>query len=474
MKFSWEPVSCRGRVVFVLLLLMSAMAVSAGPVEEKRQKVEELQALALQDDLAWELLWSLTTHVGPRMAGSPGDALAVAWAQEQMQHLEFDRVWLEPVEFPRWLRRAERAAMTAPRQQGLAVTALGGSPATNGVISAPVVHFADLAALEAADPQALAGKIAFISARMEASQSGEAYGEVVSGRSKGPYVAARKGAAALVIRSVGSDSNRLPHTGNISGTEEGQAVPSAAISSPDADLLAALIQKGETVVLELELDVGFDGMATSYNVVGEFDGRESGSGFVFVGGHLDSWDLGTGAHDDGAGVAITMAAARRVADLSPRPRRGTRVVLFANEEQGVFGGKAYAVTHAGELDSHVLGAESDLGGDRIYQFRTRVDESAEPAMDELAALLAPLGIPRETDELAGGGADIGQMRKLGMPVVDLNHDATRYFDYHHTANDTLDKVDPDDLRFNVAAYVTFIYFAAESEVIFGPVDGEAE
>lgn len=463
-----------GRVFLSVLLLLSVTAAMADPRDEKSQRVEELQAAALQDDLAWDLLSSLTTDVGPRMAGSPGDALAVAWAQEQMQRLGFDRVWLEPVEFPLWLRRSETAAMTAPRKQELAVTALGGSPATNGVISAPVVHFADLCGLEAADPALLAGKIAFISARMEASQSGDGYGRVVPGRSKGPFVAARKGAVALVIRSVGSDNNRLPHTGNISSSEEGQAVPSAAISSPDADLLLALIEKGETVELDIELDVGFDGMATSYNVIGEFDGNEAGAGFIIVGGHLDSWDLGSGAHDDGAGVAITMAAARRVADLSPRPRRGTRVVLFANEEQGVFGGKAYAAAHAGDLDEHVLGAESDLGGDRIYQFRTRVSEAAEPAMDELAALLAPLGIPRETDKLAGGGADIGQMRKLGMPVVDLDHDATRYFDYHHTANDTLDKVDPEDLRFNVAAYVTFIYFAAESSVVFGPVDGEAE
>jgi Zn-dependent M28 family amino/carboxypeptidase len=434
--------------------------------------VEDLQAAALQDDLAWQLLSSLTTDVGPRMAGSAGDAMAVAWAQARMQELGFDRVWLEPVEFPLWLRRSESATLTAPRNQELAITALGGSPSTNGVISAPVVHFADLAELEAAEPGALAGKIAFISARMEASRSGKEYGKVVPGRSKGPFVAAGKGAAALVIRSIGSDNNRLPHTGNISGTAEGQPVPCAALSAPDADLLEALLGKGEPVTMELELDVGFDGMATSYNVIGEFDGREAGTGFVLVGGHLDSWDLGTGAHDDGTGVAITMAAARRVADLSPRPRRGTRVVLFANEEQGVYGGKAYAAVHAGELDTHVIGAESDDGGGRIFQFRTRVSEAAEPAMALLGEWFALLGIPYLPDPPASGGADIGQMRKLGMPVVDLDHDATRYFDYHHTANDTLDKVDPSALKFNVAAYVTFIYFAAESSTIFGPVEGK--
>jgi Zn-dependent M28 family amino/carboxypeptidase len=435
-----------------------------------QQRANDLQAAALEDELAWELLSSLTTDVGPRMAGSPGDAMAVAWAQEHMQRLGFDRVWLEPVVFPRWVRRSESAAVITPRRQRLAVTALGGSPATGGVLRAEVVQFADLAELEAVEPGRLAGKIAFISARMEGSRSGDDYGEVVPGRSEGPFVAARKGAAALVIRSVGTDHNRLAHTGNISSTGEGQPVPAAAISGPDADLLLALLEKGETVTLELALDCGFEGTATSYNVIGEFDGREPDTGFVVIGGHLDSWDLGTGAHDDGTGVAITMSAARQVAGLSPRPRRGTRVVLFANEEQGVYGGKAYAAAHADELERHLLGAESDLGGGRIYQFRTRVSGAAEPAMDELAGLLTPLGIPRQRDEPAEGGADLGQMCKLGMPVVDLDHDASLYFDYHHTANDTLDKVNPDDLRFNVAAYVTFLYFAAESSAVFGPVE----
>jgi Zn-dependent M28 family amino/carboxypeptidase len=451
-----------------LWAVLTFLLTACHPADEMRRTVSELQSAALQDELAWELLSSLTTDVGPRMAGSPGDAMAVAWAQVQMERLGFDRVWLEPVEFPRWLRHSESASLLAPRRQNLAVAALGGSPATGGVLVAELVYFSDLAELEAAKPGQLDGKIAFISKRMERSRWGEGYDEAVSGRSKGPFVAARKGAAALVIRSVGTGNNRFAHTGNISSSEEGQAVPAAAISNPDADLLVAMLEKGEKVRMELKLDCGFDGTAVSYNVIGEFDGREPGEGFVVVGAHLDSWDLGTGAHDDGTGVAITMAAARRVADLSTRPRRGTRVVLFANEEQGIYGGKAYAAAHAGELDRHVIGAESDVGGGRIYQFRTLVNEEAESAMDQLESLLAPLNIPRYSGRPAEGGADLGNMRKLGMPVIDLDHDASLYFDYHHTANDTLDKVDPDALRFNVAAYVSFIYFAAETNAVFGP------
>jgi len=456
-------------LLMVLLLQATTAALAASPANPLDARVHGLQAAALQDDLAWELAESLTTDVGPRMAGTAGDAAAVAWAQARMKQLGFDRVWTEPVVFPLWRRGAERAAITMPRQQDFAVTALGGSPGTGGVVSAGVVAFADLAALEAADPESVAGRIAYIGARMERSQSGRGYGQVVPQRSRGPFVAASKGAVALLIRSVGTDDNRLPHTGNISGSEPGDPVPAAAISHPDADLLEAMLARGQPVTVELSLDCGIEGEATTYNVIGEFDGREPGSGWVVIGGHLDSWDLGTGAHDDATGVAITMAAAKRVAEASPRPRRGIRVVLFGNEEQGVYGGKAYAAAHANEVALHAIGAESDLGGDRIYQMRSRVLPGAEGSVAELARLLEPLGIPWVREVPAFGGADLGQMVKLGMPAIDLDHDATRYFDYHHTANDTLDKVDPEALRFNVAAWVTFLAWATESRAEFGPV-----
>ncbi len=433
--------------------------------------IEALQERALGDGLSWELLESLTTDVGPRMAGTAGDAAGVAWAQERMQDMGFDRVWLEKVTFPMWRRGAESARVISPRVQEMAVTALGRSPGTQGPVAGEVAHFADLAALEAAQEGSLDGKIAFISARMERTQSGAGYGPVVQGRSLGPFVAAQKGARALIIRSVGTDNSRFPHTGNMSGSTPGVAVPSAAISNADADLLVALLERPAPVTFELDLDVGMDdeNIGVSYNVIGEFDGRDDTGEYVLIGGHLDSWDLGTGAHDDGAGVAITMAAARLVADLPQRPRRGIRVVLFANEEQGIYGGKEYARVHADAVAQHVLGSESDLGAGRIYAFRSRVRAQAEPAMVELAAYLAPLGIPLQQDTLASGGADIGQISRLGVPVVDLRHDATNYFDLHHTANDVLSQVDPEDMAFNVAAWVTLVYFAAETDTVFGPI-----
>jgi hypothetical protein len=457
------------RILVTAFSCLIALVALAGQPPPREAVVAELQEVALGDDTAWELLESLTTEVGPRMGGTPGDALAVQWAKDKLKKLGFDRVWTEAVSFPYWERVSESARVVAPRAQALAITALGGSPGTEGLLRGKVVRFADLAGLEAADPLEVQGKIAFITKRMERHADGAGYGGTVSGRTRGPFVAAEKGALALIIRSVGTDNDRLPHTGTISSSQTGEPVPAAAVSNPDADIIEALLDRGRAVEVELDLDCGYRGTAVSHNVIGEFDGREPTGEFVVVGGHLDSWDLGTGAVDDGTGVAITTAAAKLVADLPQRPRRGIRVVLFANEEQGIYGGKAYARAHQHELAAHVLGAESDLGSGRIYRFRSRVAPGAESAMLELEQLLEPLDIPWAQDRPAGGGADLGQMRMLGMPVVDLNHDASRYFDLHHTANDTLDKVDPADLRFNVAAYVTMIYWAAEAETVFGPV-----
>jgi len=487
-------------LAFVLAFLLVGCQSISKKDTATDEVVGKLQSDALSSDLAWDILASLTSEVGPRMGGTEGDKLAVKWAINKMRDMGFDRVWTEPVKFPRWVRTSESAEVffTPPKKKpdhelsereimfakrirllkpvgrNLAVTALGGSPSTHGRLEAEVVHFETLEALETADVETVQNKIVFLSTRMRKTREGTGYGETVVNRRRGPFVAASKGALALLIRSVGTDSDRFPHTGNMSSSETGDRVPSAAISNPDADILLMMLASEEPVVVRLNLDVGFaegdDAEATSFNVIGEFDGREDSSNFILIGAHLDSWDLGTGAVDDGAGVALVMAAARMVADLPVRPRNSIRVVLYANEEQGIFGGKAYAKLHELELGSHVAGAESDLGADRIYRFKTRVRPEAEPAMEILAKYLGKLGIVRDDSKPAGGGADIGQMRKLGMPVIDLNQDASRYFDLHHTANDTLDKVNPDNLRQNLAAWVTLGYLTANSTLSFGPVE----
>ncbi len=455
------------RIFIALVLFCSQVYAQADSASD--QVVEQLQGDALSSDLAWEILASITSEVGPRMAGTEADKRAVQWAVDKMHGLGFERVWTEPVTFPRWFRNSESAEILSPAAQKLAVTAIGGSPSTGGPLEGELVQFDTLDALKAATLAEVQGKVVFLSTRMRKTREGKGYGETVINRSKGPFVAASKGASALLIRSIGTDSDRLPHTGMMSGSEPGERIPTAAVSIPDADNLMILLSGKVPVTISLNLDVGFDGEATSYNVVGEFDGSEDLKKHILLGAHLDSWDLGTGAVDDGAGVAIVLATAKLVAELSPRPRNGTRVVLYANEEQGVYGGKAYAELHEKELDSAIIGAESDLGADRIYRFKTRVLPKAEPSIALLEKHLKTLGIERESNELAGGGADVGQMRQLGLPVIDLNQDASRYFDLHHTANDTLDKVNPEYLQQNLAAWVTLAYLTANSVVDFGPV-----
>ncbi|MBJ6978596.1 M28 family peptidase [Luteimonas sp. MC1895] len=422
----------------------------------------QLRETALASSLAWDITESLTTEVGPRLAGSEADARAVAWAQAKFAELGFDRVWTEPVTFPKWVRRSERAEVLGASAQPLVITALGGSPA--GMVEAEVVRFADLAALEAAPAGSLAGRIAFVDYRMERARDGSGYGPGSRVRSRGPSAAIRAGASGFLMRSAGTDSHRNPHTG-ITRFDEGlEPVPSAALSVPDADQLARLLARGP-VRLRLALDCGWDGEYTSQNVIGEMTGASRPDEVVLIGGHLDSWDLGTGAVDDAAGIGITLSAAVHIAALSRRPARSIRVVAFANEEQGLHGGNAYAAAHGGEVARHQLVAESDFGAGRIYGFNTGAPAHARAAAARIAEALAPLGIA-PLDQ-GGPGPDVIAISRAGATWAWLGQDGSDYFDLHHTPDDTLDKIDPAALAQNAAAYAVFAYLAADAEGDFG-------
>jgi len=425
----------------------------------------ELREQALKDDTGWKVVESLTTEIGPRIAGSEADARAVAWAVAKFTSLGFDKVWTEPVTFPKWERRSEHAEVLGKHAQPLAITALGGSP--GGTVEAEVVRFADLAALQAAPEGSLKGKIAFVDYQMTAYRDGRDYGNGGAVRSKGPSEAIRKGAIGFVMRSAGTDSHRVPHTG-ITRFDDGLTpVPAAALSVPDANQLARLVALGSTT-LKLSLDCGWDGKATSYNVIGEITGRSLPKEVVVIGGHLDSWDLGTGAVDDGAGVGITMAAGHLIGQLKQAPKRTIRVIAFANEEQGLYGGKAYAEAHAKDVVLHQLAAESDFGAGRIYAFNTGSPNPANSreATRQIAEVLKPLGIEYAADK-GGPGPDVGPLAAKGGAWAWLAQDGSDYFHLHHTADDTLDKIDPAALAQNVAAYTVFAYLAAEAEGSFG-------
>ena len=449
-----------------ICLLLSIAAFAGGVLDDASlKKAAEMRDDALKGTRAYEIVESLTTEVGPRRAGTPGDTAGVKWAEAKLKELGFDKVWLEPVTFPKWNRGDALARITSPFPQPLEVTGLGYSEGTpDEGIEAEIVTFATLDDLRKADPEKVKGKIAFINHRM--TESGD-YGKVVPGRTQGAGVAASKGAVALLIRSVGTDSHRFPHTG-VMTYPEGDSfakIPAAAMSNPDANLIENMLKRGKPIVIRMHMTSRSGGMFTSHNVIGEITGSEKPEEVIVVGAHLDSWDLGTGALDDGAGVAIVTEAARIIGQLKQRPRRTIRVVLFANEESGIYGGNAYAETHKNDLDNHIIGAESDFGAGPVVSFMPRVSENALPTMKQIHSVLEPLGI-KMGPNMGWGGPDLGPIRELGMPVATLRQDGRDYFHFHHTADDTLDKIDPKKLDQNVAAYVVFAYLTAQATIPF--------
>jgi carboxypeptidase Q len=457
----------------LLAATLAASAALAAPPHETRipeaalATAAQLRERALQDRTSWQVVESLTTEIGPRLAGSEADARAVRWAEGTFKALGYDKVWLQPVSFPKWVRRSESGAVLGEFAQPLYLTALGGSP--GGTVEGEVVRFADLAALEAVPAGSLAGKIVFVDYTMQRARDGNGYGPASRIRSRGPSAAIRAGAIGYVMRSAGTEQHRYPHTGVTRFDEGLTPIPSAALALPDAEQLTRLLSRGKPLRIRIALDCGWDGTASSFNVIGEITGsdRRLRDEVVVIGAHLDSWDLGTGAVDDGAGVGITIGAGRLIAQLpkAQRPPRTIRVIAFANEEQGLYGGKVYAAENRNAIARHQLVAESDFGAGRIYGFNTNAAPHAQAAAAQIAAALKPLGI--EAMAKGGPGPDVGPIAAEGAAWAWLGQDGSDYFDLHHTPDDTLDKIDPAALAQNTAAYAVFAYLAASADGGFG-------
>lgn len=445
-------------------------APAAPPLPEAlRSTASSLRDEALRGTGAYEIVRSLTVEVGPRPAGSEGDRRAVEWGLRTLRELGFANVRAEAVKVPHWEPGISTGEITAPWPQPVVLLPLGGSVGTpTEGIEAEVFAVPSFQDLEKADPAKVRGKIVFINKRMERRRDGSGYGEAVVGRGRGAIVAGKLGAVALVIRSVGTDDSRTPHTGAMRYEEGGPRIPAAALANPDADLLEAQIAGAGGKPVRFRLILGSRSLpeAESANVIGEITGREKPEEIVLLACHLDSWFPGTGALDDAAGCAIVMEAARRIGALPRKPRRTIRVILYANEEFGLSGARAYAEKHAAELPKHILAGESDFGSGRIWKVDSRVAPETLPLFDEIAKLLLPLGVERGDNE-SQGGADLSPMAPAHVPLLGLNQDGTTYFDYHHTANDTLDKVDAKDLDQNVAAWAAVAYAAAEMAGDFG-------
>lgn len=421
---------------YLAVLLLACTPVHAGPTDA--------------EGLARELV----TEIGPRFAGSANDARAVEWALRTLRRLGYQNVRAEPVSVPRWVRGPISVTLDG---RALTAVALGGSVATppSGT-TAEVLRVESLQDLAARPLEQVKGKIVFFDRAMARSLDGSTYGAAVQARVRGPAEAGRRGAVAVLIRSIGTSGADVAHTGITRYDAAAPRVPAAALSNPAADALAAKLAAGPARVT-LKLAARDEGRVQSANVIGEIPG--TGAGIVLLGAHLDSWDITPGANDDASGVGIVMEAARRAAAAGPL-RATLRVVLYANEEFGLDGARAYAKAHAAELPQHLLAVESDSGSGPIFRFQTRYPDAADPRIAQLTAALAPLNIPYFGNE-ARGGADLGPLREAGVPVLEFDNNALSYFDLHHTTADTVETLDSAGLRQNVEAFAIAARLAAQ-------------
>ncbi|WP_260922255.1 M28 family peptidase [Novosphingobium sp. 9] len=415
---------------------------------------------------AWTIVEGLTTEIGPRPTGSAAEARARDWGKAKLEALGFRNVRIEPFRTLAWQRGPEHARLTAPYDQPLAITALGYSvptPATG--LKAPLAYFPTLAALEAAPAGSLKGKVAFIDHAMLAAQDGSGYGPYGDVRRKGPGIASQKGAAGVVIRSAGTDEHRNPHTGITIFPQGVTPIPSGAVSNPDADLIARIAGRGKPMSIDMTLLGKPYPDAPSGNVIADLPGRDPSLPMILLACHLDSWDLGTGAIDDGAGCAIITAAAL-AAQKDGQPLRTIRVLWSGNEEMGLTGGGGDAYLKAHGAEPHAVAMESDFGADHVWALKTTFAPQNAPLVKKIEAALWPMGIVPHPGR-AGGGEDVGPIIAANrLAVVDLAQDGTRYFDIHHTPDDTLDKIDPAQLQQNVDAWGTVLKVIANEP---GPI-----
>ena len=459
-----------------MLVSAAALGLTAGAAVAQDaatiRAAEQVRDLALKGNIAFDYTEKVTTLFGPRPAGSPSEQAAAAWAADYMRAQGFQNVRIETFPLVGWERGEESVELVGPRPQRLFALALGHSIATPPEgIEADIAWFDSLEALQAAPEGSLDGKIAVVDAgQMVRMQDGSGYGPLSRIRSQGPNLAAQRGAVAFVMRSAGSDEHRMAHTGTTAYVDGKVPLPAFALSAPDADQIARLRALGQPVRLKLK-STARTYQTHSQNVIGDIPGSDRADQLIVLGSHMDSWDLGTGAFDDAAGGGITLAAARLIAEQG-QPRRTLRVILYGSEEVAQpqnhgNGGGAYVrgIGPAG-VEQHVVAGESDFGADNIYALALSPGAGDSEFARIANRVLRPLGILPSSDAELFGGVDIGPLARAGVPVFGLKQDGTRYFDLHHTADDTLDKIDPAQLNQNVAAWAALVRLIADSDVDF--------
>ena len=461
------------------LAFLPALASPQSLADQYRAVAGRVLGRALVDEGAWHKLDHLTTRIGNRLSGSESLDRAVHWAADGMREDGLENVRLQPVKVPRWLRGRESARVVSPTQRELHVLGLGLSVGTpEAGITAPAVVATSFDALAALGREKVAGKIVVFVPEWEG------YGKTVRYRGGGASAAAKLGAVAVLVRSVTPRSLATPHTGVVVYDEGAPKIPAMSITVEDALWLRRMVEAGERVTVSLSMQARLEGEADSANVIGELRGREKSDEVVVMGGHIDSWDVGQGAHDDGCSCTASWQALAILKELGLRPRRTLRVVLWTSEENSGNGGKAYRAGLGSDVSNHVAAIEMDGGCERPVGFGFTLlspgalpdralhapgDHASEPADPKTARALATLreigsllaAIDASRVEWGGGGSDIGPLMHDGVPGLSLDTVAEHYFDWHHTDADTLDKVQPADLQRAVGMLALLGYVLAD-------------
>ncbi|MDN3594922.1 M20/M25/M40 family metallo-hydrolase [Zunongwangia endophytica] len=448
----------------LLILLLAVLPVFAqSSLEKDEAKIKEIYDMALTNGQSYNWLGHLSNTIGGRLSGSYNAQRAVDYTKKELDSLGLDRVWLQEVMVPKWTRGFREYAYieTIPgSSMPINICALGGSVATpDGGTKAEVIEVKDLEELEKLGEAKIKGKIVFFNRPMDATKINtfSAYGGAVDQRANGAAEASKFGAVGVLVRSMNLKIDEYPHAGSMyyGDIPEEQKIPAAAISTKDAEYLSGNLKLQKDLKVYFKMNCENHPDVKSYNVIGEITGSEYPDEYIVVGGHLDSWDLGDGSHDDGAGCVQSMEVLRLFKELNYKPKRSIRVVLFMNEENGLRGGKKYAEVAKDKNENHVFALESDSGGFTPRGFTFNANENQLQKLKIWASLFKPyyLHIFKEGE----GGADIGPLEGSGTVLAGLQPDSQRYFDYHHAATDTFDKVSKRELELGGASMAALIY-----------------
>lgn len=448
-------------ILFFLLINFNLYSQSSDSIDLKnyQQIVDNIIKYGLERGKAYEMLQGLTS-IGPRLSGSTQCTQAIAWVKEQMISLGFDNVYTQSVMVPRWERGAVEEAHILDGGEKLSICALGGSIATpEEGITGDIIEVHSVDELHVLKNQ-VKGKIVFWNKLMDKSKfnQGSAYGEAAFQRTQGAIEAAKFGGIASISRSLTIAEDDIPHTGVMYYNESIPKIPAAAISTKSADYLSKKLKENSHLKVNIKLSCRILPDTVSANVIGELRGIEKPNEIIIVGGHIDSWDKGTGAHDDASGCIHAIEALRIIKELNLKPKRTLRAVMFVNEENGLRGGKQYAENILAK-EKHILALESDAGGFTPRGFGVNADSATLEKIKKLEHFLKPIDVDRITQ--GGGGVDISPLGKLGIPTAGLRVDGHKYFDYHHSENDTIDKVHPRELELGAIAIAIFVYLIAE-------------